>query len=137
MKFTVGTCGIIYVMSAFFLSMNLRTRYSEDEYNQRIFPVKKTLTLINRNDVIVTDIPLIFHLFANDHQIIVDAYSTSIERIQYYLNDKAIKNVYVLNRRDNLKDMERHPEYFKLLRTYKPVELKNISSSYELLKLTR
>jgi len=82
MKFTVGTCGLIYVTCAFFLSMNLRTKYSEDEYSQRIFPVKKTLALISENDVIVTDIPLIFHLFANDHQIIVDAYSTSIERIQ-------------------------------------------------------
>ena len=126
-----------YLFFTFIYSYQLRVNFSDEENLTRIEPAKKVLALINKNDIIITDIPLIFHLFGNDNQIIVDAYSTSAKRIQYYLSNKSISNVYILNNIDNQMNKERYPDYFKLLKFFKSIRIKTISNRYELLKISK
>ena len=74
----------------------LRINLSDDEYFSRIRPVETTLNHCKKNDIIITDIPIIFHCFASSNQTIVDLYSLNQTRLDNLLVDGINNNIFYL-----------------------------------------
>lgn len=126
----------VYIIFILIINYRTRTDLNKIEFNNRILPVTETLKLSTENDVILTDIPCVFHVFVNDERTIIDAYSSSAERINNLLKNTKNCNVYFLKRINNEQNTERHPAYFNEIVNLHVTKIKNISPQYELLKFS-
>jgi hypothetical protein len=124
---------VFYIPFTVYLNYWLRADYYRQEVSNRILPVQQTLGTINKADILITDIPLLFHLFGNDRQIVIDANFATNSAINNYTG----KNIYILKKSEDSINEKRYPAYFKLLQSYSLLKIKNIDGGYELLKIIK
>ncbi|MFC1837245.1 hypothetical protein ACFLYW_01010 [Thermodesulfobacteriota bacterium] len=113
-------------------TINTRTSLSNDEQISRIRPVGETLDIIDTDDIIITDIPIIFHCYVNENQYVVDAFYLTEERLQVVKIINPSSRIYFLKRKDLSIDKERFGIKFDLSK-FNRVDF--ISNKYELLQL--
>lgn len=89
----------LIILSFILLAYNvfeLRINLSDDEYFSRIRPVETTLNHCKKNDIIITDIPIVFHCYASSRQTIVNLYSLNQARLDNLLEDGINNNIFYL-----------------------------------------
>lgn len=80
----------------------LRLNFSEDEYYSRIRPIKTTLKYSKKNDLIITDLPIIFHCFIKSNQTIIDMNTLQQSRLNDLLiMNKKVNIFYLKPKNDN------------------------------------
>lgn len=74
---------LLFPLFVFNLALTFFTRISmsDDEYYSRILPVELTLDNVRENDIIITDIPIVFHCYTKQNQHIVDSNVLTEERL--------------------------------------------------------
>lgn len=125
------------ILVILFLVLNViytRINYSREEIITRIEPVKKLLSIVSVNDVIITDIPIIFHCYANEKQDVVDMYSLTDKRFQEIINTKQSDFIYYLRPNDLLLNVQRYGIKFETS-CFKDLFL--ITKNYDLLKYSK
>jgi hypothetical protein len=100
--FGFSTLAVIAIV----LSVNLRLNLSKDEYYTRIEPVLETLKITQKQDIIITDIPLVFYCYAGVDQWIVDYYRLTPQKLEELLANNENKTVYFLS--NNQPDIARY-----------------------------
>lgn len=88
-------------------SIFTRLKLHRDEYQVRIEPVLSLLSLTTDEDIIITDIPMIFRSYADESQIVIDVYVMNNSGLDSLLNFKGNSDVYVLLRSDYSNDFDR------------------------------
>ena len=124
---------MFYLPFCVYLNYTLRGYYYKQEVRVRLEPVYQTLKVINKADLLITDIPILFHLFANDRQIILDANFVTSSVIGSYSES----NIYVLKKINDSINERRYPTFNKLLRSCHSSKIKEIAGGYELLKINK
>lgn len=107
-KRSISIC--IFFLSLFLVFNSIKTRidFSNDEYFSRISPVVKTLEVVKESDIIITDLPIVFHCYVSDKQHVIDFYSLSAEKLSNLIFDNPKSNVYLIKRKDNPADAQRY-----------------------------
>jgi hypothetical protein len=101
-KVSISLCFLIIIGLSTLLSFKTRIDLSSDEYYSRIEPVQKTLKKISIDDIIITDIPMVFYCYGSVNQYIVDYYSLRNEKLEGLLHNNEKKKVFFLTgKRDN------------------------------------
>jgi len=88
-------------------SILTRLKLHKDEDHGRIQPALSLLNLTKHEDIIITDIPMIFRSYADESQIIIDIYVLNNSRLDSLVNFKGNSDVYVLLRSDYSNDFDR------------------------------
>lgn len=134
-KTVVFTASIIlYLGTILYANYTLRKTLSDREYEERIYPVDKTLQSIGKEDVIITDMPCLFHILENENQCTVSTYSISKNMIENYLKDG--RKIYILGRIENGINTIRFKQTFSILKDFRIEDSIRISGDYELSKIT-
>lgn len=81
-------------------TLHLRRFFSEDEYIARIEPVIKTIEISNENDLIITDIPIVFNCYVAENQKIIDLYSLNKEKLLYEI-ENVVGDIYIVKEIDS------------------------------------
>jgi hypothetical protein len=100
-------------------SINSRIYLNTQEYKSRIEPIFETLKIAQNYDIIITDIPIIFHCFVSERQIILDTYRVDESMIRNIKLNNLGRKIYFLAPRDQ--------QQFKDLRFKFNFELDNYS----------
>ena len=102
---------VSFILTTFVLILNVvktRIEFSQDEKISRIQPVKDILSISSVNDIIITDIPIVFHCYADEKQKIVDVFSLSEKRFQELINLTNNTIIYFLKPRDMAINTDRY-----------------------------
>jgi len=112
----------------------LREDLSNDEYEERLLPIKNTLQRIHKDDIIITDRPILFQLFGPKELFVIDI--TMIDDTKKLkIGDLAkSKKVYVM--KDEEKDT-RYSNKNKFLNESNLVLIEKLSSHYNLMELQK
>jgi hypothetical protein len=92
---------LLYPLVLLFLanSINSRIYLNAQEYKSRIEPVFETLKIAQKYDIIITDIPIIFHCFVSESQIILDTYRVDESMIRNIRLNNLGRKIYFLTPR--------------------------------------
>jgi hypothetical protein len=123
---------VLSILVNCFYYFTTRKHLSEIENYERINPVLTTLKFLKPKDIILTDVPIIFHIFCSDSLYIIDynIIDTGIgERINSLKKDH---NIYILQNNFDVEDRLRYPGYFKFLNSTTLKPIMNISEKYYL-----
>ena len=120
-------------------SQVLKSEFSKIEYDNRILPVTMTINTLNDNDVLVTDEPLLFQIFADPSFSIVDLYSLG-KYFQESDLEELVKNenVYYLKKpfhSENIQ-IERHPSSFRIINEFRQKSVISVRGRFQLIKLS-
>ena len=85
-----------------------RIDLSQDEYNSRIQPVQEMLEISNNDDIIVSNIPIVFRCFADEKQRVVDIFSLENDRLSELISTNPNSNIYILKPKDMKIDSDRY-----------------------------
>ena len=100
-----------FILIAFILILNVvktRIEFSQDEAISRIKPVKDLLAISLVNDIIITDIPIVFHCYSDEKQKIVDVFSLKEKMFQEIINSKNNSVIYFLKPKDMAINSDRY-----------------------------
>lgn len=120
-------------------SQLLKSEFSKIENDNRIIPVTMTIKALRDTDILVTDEPLLFQIFADPSFSIVDLYSLG----KYFHKsdlEKLVKNknVFYLKKpfhSENIQ-IERHPNSFKIINELKQQSVIDVRGRFQLIKLS-
>jgi hypothetical protein len=93
----------VVVLSVLLLLGNViysRVQLSNEEWYNRIEPIKKTLSVVKENDIIITDLPIVFHCFISRNQYVMNYYNSSMERLKQTIFDNKNRSIYILRPRN-------------------------------------
>jgi hypothetical protein len=128
---------ISLILIVFTLILNVvktRIEFYQDETISRIQPVKDLLTVSTPNDILITDIPIVFRCYADENQKIVDLFSLKEERFQDILNSKDNSEIYFLKPKDMKINSDRYGIKFNTL-SFKKIAFNSVN--YDLLKYSK
>lgn len=123
------SAGVILIINVIESRINL----SSDEYFSRLEPVEKTLSTVGSNDVIITDIPIVFRCFVEISQSIYDFYALSPQTFDSLIIS-AKADVYLCSRKHNAEDFGRYNFPIEIERCYGK-EFALYNDEYQLIKL--
>lgn len=131
----LGRVTLVGVLIALIInSFQTRVNFSKDEYFSRIQPVTEVLKLTDYNDLIISNIPIIFRCYANENQRIVDLFSLTNKRLLELEATYPNSNIYILKPVDMTVDSRR----YNLALNYSKFKVMKFSSlGFELLKYER
>jgi hypothetical protein len=115
----------------------LKRQFSAIEFENRVDPVLISASYLKQNAVVVTSEPLLFQIFCNPDLSIINFYSIGCtydsETFSKLLIDR---QVYFLKKsfQDDPIEIERNPESYRLLNTYKHTIIKQ-SKGFTLLRI--
>lgn len=98
---------ICMIIISSYQTIKTRILLWEDEQISRIEPVLETLKVTNNHDIIITEIPIIFHTFSGEDQHIVDAFFITEERLIELQKLYPKSKIYFLKPRTENIDKER------------------------------
>jgi hypothetical protein len=104
----------IFIISVFliifliFNSIQTRIGFSRDEYYSRIEQVEKTLEVAKENDIIISDVPIVFHSFVSNNQRIIDYYSLTEEALKNLISQNRDYDIYLIKAKQNTIDSIRY-----------------------------
>lgn len=127
--------GLIIIIGLSINTVFSRINLHKVEYVSRIEPVKKTLSSASESDIIVTDIPIVFHCFASEKQPIIDIFTLSPQKFDSLLSLSTI-DVYMCARRSNSEDYERY-NFEVNINKYCNKEILLLNEDYQLLKFQK
>ena len=132
---TITLLGLLLIIQ----SHLLKKEFYNIEISNRIMPVTTTIKAIKETDILVTDEPLLFQIFANSNFSIVDLNSIG----NYYKEsdfEKLIKNenVFYLKKtyHDESIQLERHPNVFRIINKFKQQTIIKENDNFQLIKLS-
>jgi hypothetical protein len=130
----VGFAALIIILNSC-LYIKTRSHLSEIENYERIAPVKRVLSFMRPGDLILTDIPIVFHIYSSPDAFIVD-YNSMNELVEQEIVDLSKKErVFILRNRFDKEDRMRYPFYFKFLKTHPFKFMFEIDEKYEVCQL--
>jgi hypothetical protein len=124
--------GLVFILLLNVIST--RIEFSQDENTSRIEPVKNLLSITAYNDIIITDIPIIFHCYADENLWIVDVFSLENQRFQELLSSSNHANIYFLKPKDFQINSDRYGLKFET-NSFTQIPFK--SENFELFKYTK
>lgn len=103
-EITTLTSVLILNVFTFFLTLTLRANFSQEEYAQRFEDIENVAPLLDANDVLITDVPLLFFNLISPEQNICNIQRiselnfNSSHRFYFYADDlNVLDNRYNLN----------------------------------------
>lgn len=134
-EFKLGKVILVSILITLIInSFQTRVNFSKDEYLSRIQPVTELLKLSDYNDIIISDIPIIFRCYANENQRIVDLFSLTNKRLSELISTNPNSSIYILKPNDMILDSHR---YNLALDYSKFKEIKFSTLGFELLKFEK
>lgn len=128
--------GIVVVLMLIINVVKTRIGFSRDEYFSRIEPVEKTLEVVKQNDIIISDIPIVFHCYISDKQTVVDFYSLSKAKFDSLIWNNREGNIYLIRPMENSVDSMRYESEINV-RDYCYTEINLNLEHYHLIKLCK
>jgi hypothetical protein len=137
-KIIKNTKALLYVIIAivgfnFYYLIDYKSNFSNEENIIRIDPVKKVLNQIKENDIIVTDLPVIFQIYGKSNLFIVDLTQMTNFEFKYLDNLSHTKNIWILL---NKNIDPRYQSINLFLQKYNLKFKKIINSDYSLFNVT-
>lgn len=130
----VGFAVIIVILNSC-LYFRTRSHLSEIENYERIAPVKSVLAFMRPGDAILTDLPIVFHVYSPPDVFIVD-YNSMNEVVEREIVDLSKRErVFILRNRFDKEDRMRYPFYFKFLETHCFKFMYEIDEKYEVCQI--
>lgn len=111
-----------------------REMYSEEEYVVRFQPVLKTLALTKENDIIVTDLPIMFQLIGPQGLTIIDLTMMEENEIGFIKKNVQTSNIYAMV--DNEID-HRYKKKEIIFNQFNVTKISAVSDRYSLYKISR
>jgi hypothetical protein len=108
------TAAIIFSLLLISNSVMTRIEFTQDEYVSRIEPIAKTLSIAKESDVIISDLPIVFHCFVSDKQRIIDYYSLTHDKLSKLVSEIGNNNLYLIKRKENFEDDRRYNLHFDI-----------------------
>lgn len=103
-EITTLTSVLILNVFTFFLTLTLRANFSQEEYAQRFEDIENVASLLDANDVLITDVPLLFFNLISPEQNVCNIQRiselnfNSSHRFYFYADDlNVLDNRYNLN----------------------------------------
>lgn len=131
-KKTLFAAMLLLISNAIYARINL----SEIEYNSRIMPVKNTLAVAKVNDIIITDIPIVFHCFTLPDQNIISYYHYSNQKLKQRISNYPYSDVFILRSKNFQIDSIRYNSDIDI-RKYHFKEINLQLNNYRLYKLDK
>ena len=125
---------ILIVLTLILNVVKTRIEFHQDETISKIQPVKDLLTISTLNDIIITDIPIVFRCYSDKNQNIVDLFSLKEERFQNILNSKDNSEIYFLKPKNMKINTVRYGIKFNTL-SFKKIAFNSVN--YDLLKYSK
>ena len=116
----------------FYSNYQIRDDFSSIEYNERIKPVIESLKKISKNDIIVTDRPVLFQMFGEEDLFVVDVTAISMTELKILNELKKNKNIYYM-KDEEVDNRYSIKKYFE--KNNKFSFIKRLSDHYLLLKI--
>jgi hypothetical protein len=130
-KFILNIILFIIIFTLIINVVNTRIEFYKDESISRIQPIKDLLAISNSNDIIITDIPIIFHCYSDKNQKIIDLFNLKEDRYQNILNTKENSEIYFLKPKDKNLDSDMY-EMIYYNSTFKKIAFNSVN--YDLFK---
>jgi hypothetical protein len=127
----------IYVCLCLWIGHGLRCDLSQEEHQRRIQPVLQTIDVVGGSKaIIITDIPVVFQVFAPDDMVVIDAYSigSAVTEETTRRMMRSASNTYWLKLDDRLvgTDRTRFPSFFRFIEELETEQLWRLSREYSL-----
>ena len=125
-----------------YLSVAVRLDFSKEEKYNRVDPVLNVINMIDeRNDIVLSDIPMVFQIMGKQYLQIYDFTGMNADKVKNLayrktLNKKA--NIYLMiriNKEERDMDINRWPEAFSIIRNFKSEVIKEELGPYTLMKI--
>ena len=98
---------ILFFMTLVSNTIFTRLKLHRLEDSRRIQPVMSLLRITKADDIIITDIPMIFRAYTDESQNVIDVYTLENLKLDSLVNDRGNSDVYVLLRSDYSNDFDR------------------------------
>lgn len=131
-KMIITVAIVTCLMINFYSNYQIRDEFSSIEYYERIKPVIESLKTISKNDIIVTDRPVLFQMFGEANIFVVDITSISIKELNmlddlkknkkiFYMKDEEVDNRYSIKKyfeeKNKFSYIKRLSNHYVLLQT--------------------
>ncbi|THD68424.1 MAG: hypothetical protein E7813_10360 [Bradyrhizobium sp.] len=138
-KLVVNGIAAVWVLSSVGMIHSLHTEWGDEEWDNRISPVLNTLQKVSpREDYILTNLSVIFQVFAGSNVRIVDSYSvgTALPVDSLIKDLKTAHTIWWLRPNDaDVEDTKRYPEFYQFVQQYEVTECASGFGPYSLCHL--
>jgi len=135
-KITIRLVIVFFMLFVIYSNFKLRINLSEIEHAKIILPITQTLEITSENDIVLTDMTSVFHLYADVNRIFLDSHNVSFERINSIADSGNFK-IYFLNKIDNDKNIVRYDNFKKIIDNFTFKRVAKINNDYELILLLK